>query len=76
MYNTYFTKLINKMDDLMETYRQRDLKRNCVNCGMAQAYATVMHDMGHDVSLRIYEKDGFYITDQITIDGKSYDYFH
>lgn len=76
MYEKYFTSLYKAIDYMMEAYKNLDINRNHTNYGSATAYAEVLRDMGHKVELRVYGKDEYLITDKITIDDKTFDFFH
>lgn len=76
MYEKYFTRLYQAIDYMMEAYKKQDTNRNHTNYGSATAYAEVLRDMGHEVELRVYSKDEYLITDKITIDDKTFDFFH
>lgn len=69
-------KLYRAVDYMVCDYDRRDLERNLRNAGAASACAAIFIAMGHEVDLKIYNKDGYDLTDQIIIDGKSYDFFH
>lgn len=76
LYEQLFFKLYNAVDWMMKNYEQKDSNRNRVNYGSATAYACILREMGHDVELRVYEKEGYLVTDKITIKGADYDFFH
>ena len=75
-YETLFLGLFNAVDRMVEDYKRKDNNRNHVNYGAAITYARVLHEMGHEVELRVYGDDGYLITDKITVDGKDFDFFH
>jgi hypothetical protein len=49
--------------------RQGDVNRNHVNYGYCKAWAVALDDMGHEVSLPVYEEDGFLKIPYLEIDG-------
>ena len=76
MYEEIFTKLYQSVDWMVQNYNNKDVERNHRNSGSALAYATVLRSMGHEVDLRIYNANGYDLTNNIVIDGKTYDFFH
>ena len=76
MYEEIFTKLYQSIDWMVQNYNQKDIERNHRNSGSALAYASVLKSMGHEVDLRIYNADGYDLTNNIVVDGKKYDFFH
>lgn len=51
------------------TARQGDVNRNHVNYGYCIAWGVALDDMGHEVSLPVYEEDGFLKIPYLEIDG-------
>lgn len=76
MYEEIFTKMYQSVDLMVQHYNRKDIERNHRNSGSASAFASVLRSMGHDVDLRIYNADGYDLTDVIVVDGKKYDFFH
>lgn len=52
-----------------DTARQGDVNRNHVNYGYCIAWGVALDDMGHEVSLPVYEEDGFLKIPYLEIDG-------
>jgi len=75
-YETLFLGLYQSVDQMVEGYKHKDNNRNHVNYGAAIAYQRVMHEMGHEVELRVYGEDGYLVTNKITIDGRDFEFFH
>lgn len=71
-----FVKMYRAVDRMVRDYDANDKARNLRNAGAASAYAIVLREMGHEVDLRIYNADGYDLTDKIIVDGKTYDFFH
>lgn len=76
MYEMIFTKMYQAVDYMVSSYNRNDFERNLRNSGSASAYASVLRSMGHEVDLRIYNADGYDLTDKIVVNGKEYDFFH
>lgn len=76
LYETIFSRLYNSVDQMVENRKVQDNERNHVCYGAAVAYAVVLREMGHAVELGVYEKEGYLLTDKITVDGKGFDFFH
>lgn len=76
MYEEIFLGVYRSIDWMVQAYNRKDLKRNQVNYGSATAFASVLRSMGHEVDLRVYDADGFLLTNSIVIDGKTFDFFH
>lgn len=71
-----FVKMYSAVDRMVSDYNMDDKERNLRNSGFATAYAIVLRKIGHEVDLRIYNAGGYDLTDQIIVDGKTYDFFH
>lgn len=76
MYEEIFCGLYQSIDWMVASYNNKDYERNHVNYGSATAYAKILISMGHKVSLKVYGKEGYLLTDSIEVDGTTYDFFH
>ena len=76
MYEEIFTKMYQSIDRMVQDYNRRDIERNHRNSGGASAFASVLRSMGHEVDLRVYNADGYDLTNCIVVDGKTFDFFH
>ena len=65
---------VNLFQAAMNVNRQaedKDANRNHVNYGRATAFASVLHDLGHEVEIACWEDEGFLKIPKITIDDKT-----
>lgn len=76
MYNEIFLGMYRSIDWMVQAYNQKDNDRNHVNYGSATAFASILQSMGHEVDLRVYNEDGYLLTNHIVVDGKEFDFFH
>ena len=76
MYEEIFLGMYRSIDWMVQAYNRKDYDRNHVNYGSATAFASVLRSMGHEVDLRVYDKDGYLLTNSIVVDGREYDFFH
>lgn len=76
MYEMIFTKMYQAVDWMVSNYNKQDIERNHRNSGSASAFASVLRSMGHNVDLRVYNQDGYDLTNAIIVNGKQYDFFH
>lgn len=76
LYEKLFMKLYNAIDYMMKSFEQKDSERNRTNYGSATAYGSVLRELGYDVEIPAYEKDGYLVVDWFKINDKKYDFFH
>ena len=76
MYEEIFLGMYRSVDWMVQAYNHKDTDRNHVNYGGATAFASVLRSMGHEVDLRVYNDDGYLLTNCIVVDGREYDFIH
>lgn len=76
LFDMVFTKMYQAVDWMVDCYNRKDLARNYRNSGTASGCASVLRSLGYEVDLRIYNKDGYDLTDRIVVEGKTFDFFH
>ena len=76
LYEKLFVKLYNAIEYMMIAYSKKDNERNHTNYGSASAYGSVLRELGHNVEIPAYGKDGYLIVDWIEVNNKKYDFFH
>ena len=76
MYEEIFLGMFRSVDWMVQNYNRKDLKRNHINYGSATAFASVLRSTGHEVDLRVYDAEGYLLTNSIVVDGREFDFFH
>ena len=75
MYEEIFLGMYRSIDWMVQSYNRKDMKRNQINYGSATAFASVLRSMGHEVDLRVYDLEGYLLTNHICVDGREFDFF-